>query len=1008
MDILTFIDKVNQNFDKQPEPRYNTKKYFMGGSVTTPKRGLVDEPGSYAGKEFTNQQLLDLGFSKGSNLQPQKETYKKLAEIFQQADIDDELEYLFQPSKNNPKGKITNTRNVFNKLPEDEKGLKYIANLLGEDVEFVLDMIDDKKILEEMSRTERMQKKKILKKEGLDKDFGKVENWMLNNASKYSDPDKFKKATVNRFGKKNAAIKAMTSGGGNFFSTEFNNDILGYKGSDNFSKINKSIGDNIFRTTIYNFNPNVRKAVTNEFKSILSGGPAEVKQEARKKIGESKLLKQYNLDKKIHGPISRLIYKEIGEDLYKNMQSFRNPRVGTINFIRFLETEVDPKYKGQFKQARIAMEAAGKNEFKKAKQVLGMSDKIMFDHKIPSSFIDAGYADEIEYIKTTPTTENFNVKIKNKQYDVPVKKLLNKFEKASTPKAKQVIYNTILEKHNNFSKKYGGYLDNVKPSFTDGKIKFSSDASPVSKKTDFLKDFTKAGIQTGELDQKQVKKIIMSVTDAVEDLPEDKKIKICNRLSIGGLPGNCPDAIKKNPMKTSQIIVEETKDLKTAAGAKALKAGRMILKFGVVGEGAVIGLDAGIRAYMGRPKNEAFLAATFREGKADDMRKKRAGLTDREFLVDKATDLRNKISSLQQQIITSEAEGTDTGTLEKRLNETRAEIEKPFDKTGTRLLDLLDSGSATNISYQRKMENIDDSDRAKSTLAEQTKDDVDMGIPNISDEIEVDAGVSKKTFAPRKTFGSFRNQMLMREPDLQAGINDLYKKGTFGEPGLESTKEKAIKGYKTYLKFYKDQQNAPLSQLAEEFGAEQVYGTQGKFASGGMARASFGIGGFTKAQFIIQRMKNSLKQALGKTDPDSKYVNETFPNMIKELEAKPELGNNENVFKMFSEDLPKNQRVVVHSDDSLDFFQQSDFGPQNIKPTMKFAEENNISVKEASRILKMNPEDQVLEKTRLQVLKDKGRTRQASGGLTSLTRTTPPERGPNSQGLASFMKNGMK
>ena len=155
-------------------------------------------------------------------------------------------------------------------------------------------------------------------------------------------------------------------------------------------------------------------------------------------------------------------------------------------------------------------------------------------------------------------------------------------------------------------------------------------------------------------------------------------------------------------------------------------------------------------------------------------------------------------------------------------------------------------------------------------------------------------------------------------------------------------------------------------------------------------------------------MKNSLKQAFGKTDPDSKYVNETFPNMIKELEAKPELGNNENVFKMFSEDLPKNQKVVVHSDDSIDFFTQSDFGPQNIEPTIKFAEENNISIKEASKILKMEPEDQVLEKTRLQILKDKGRTRQASGGLTSLTRTIPPERGPNSQGLASFMKNGMK
>jgi len=179
-------------------------------------------------------------------------------------------------------------------------------------------------------------------------------------------------------------------------------------------------------------------------------------------------------------------------------------------------------------------------------------------------------------------------------------------------------------------------------------------------------------------------------------------------------------------------------------------------------------------------------------------------------------------------------------------------------------------------------------------------------------------------------------------------------------------------------------------------------------ASGGLARASFGIGGFTKAQFIIQRMKNSLKKAFGKTDADSKYVNETFPNMIKELEAKPELGNNENVFKMFSEDLPKNQKVVVHSDDSLDFFIQTERGPHNIKSSNDFANKHNISIEEASKILRMDPEDQVLETTRLNVLKDKGRTRQASGGLTSLTRTTPPERGPNSQGLASFMKNGMK
>ena len=45
MDIFEYIDRVKANFDKQPEPRYNTKKYFMGG-LATPKRGLVDGPGS--------------------------------------------------------------------------------------------------------------------------------------------------------------------------------------------------------------------------------------------------------------------------------------------------------------------------------------------------------------------------------------------------------------------------------------------------------------------------------------------------------------------------------------------------------------------------------------------------------------------------------------------------------------------------------------------------------------------------------------------------------------------------------------------------------------------------------------------------------------------------------------------------------------------------------------------------------------------------------------------------
>ena len=59
--------------------------------------------------------------------------------------------------------------------------------------------------------------------------------------------------------------------------------------------------------------------------------------------------------------------------------------------------------------------------------------------------------------------------------------------------------------------------------------------------------------------------------------------------------------------------------------------------------------------------------------------------------------------------------------------------------------------------------------------------------------------------------------------------------------------------------------------------------------------------------------------------------------------------------------LPKNQRFVEYDDGTVDFFQQTEFGPQNIELSNKLAQELGISIEEASAILKMKPEDQVLE-----------------------------------------------
>ena len=138
-----------------------------------------------------------------------------------------------------------------------------------------------------------------------------------------------------------------------------------------------------------------------------------------------------------------------------------------------------------------------------------------------------------------------------------------------------------------------------------------------------------------------------------------------------------------------------------------------------------------------------------------------------------------------------------------------------------------------------------------------------------------------------------------------------------------------------------------------------------------------GEGKFTKAQYLIERIKNTIKGS-----PDDKYVQETFPNFIKELEANPDLAKNENVFKELGGDLPDNQQIVVYGDDTLDFFTTSS-GPKNIKKLENFMAKHNLPKDQALRIMKMEPNDQVMELTKTKFLKQK-RTDNASGGLATM------------------------
>ena len=259
--------------------------------------------------------------------------------------------------------------------------------------------------------------------------------------------------------------------------------------------------------------------------------------------------------------------------------------------------------------------------------------------------------------------------------------------------------------------------------------------------------------------------------------------------------------------------------------------------------------------------------------------------------------------------------------------------------------------------------------------------DLQRGGINAPDPLVVFRNIGQFTNEELKKIDFIIDQKLFEDTSVIADdvleyIKEIRPQGF--RPGFRSGS--VVKGIAELLKLGNKKFGKGTLKIADEIDRPESALLADEFAAFNERTAVPAMEGqFTKAEVVIERMKNSIKNALGKTDDESKYVQETFPNMIKELEAKPELANNPNVWKMFSEDMPKNQRLVEHSDGSISFFRQTEFGPKNIKLSMDFAKKHDLTLEEASRILKMEPEDQILEITRIKATRN-----MAKGGLARI------------------------
>ena len=551
-DVITTADKINR-----PEPKKEVKEIEAINAFMkrNPKAGggmLVKPSADGSRPGYKNKRVYD---------SPDVDAFSDaLLDAYAKDDITKIVE----------SGKSTKFANVITAIESGKDKSAKLAKVIkntGLDEETIFNLLDDRKAYIDLAREGGPA--------GANPRAGnfykKAENWITTNSKRYADPNKFKKAFIRTFGTNNDLIKTMkklnvpgarkkTSVP---FSGWFKESILGtQKGSEAGYNYNQL--DNIFKTAIYTNNPNVRKNITKEINKILSiplekGGKFDIRNE----IKNSSLFRKFGFDKQIRGPIARLLANEIGQELLDQVSSFRDPYLGTTELIRFLKNNVDPKYKSMFEEAAKAADLAAKNKWPEAKQILKIKDNIMFDHKIPKELVKLGYADELEYIKLNPTSAEFNTRIKNPQFDQKIIKLVKDFERTTSLDGKTKIVEKMNILKNNFSKKYGGYLDEVSivPDKT-GKPIFKSSAAPVTKKTDFVSSLGKSMVQEGTL--KQGSPLY------------NKLMKFCPRAakSNGGVAGVCTidEAMKGMISESKQLQSGNMNDAQAKKTAQKIRA----------------------------------------------------------------------------------------------------------------------------------------------------------------------------------------------------------------------------------------------------------------------------------------------------------------------------------------------------------------------------------------------------------------------------------------------------
>jgi hypothetical protein len=550
-----------------PEVNFDFKKYpNIGVGTSNENYNMV--------KKAINKKLENPNYFKPSL----DKSINNIADAFLKSYAKDDVSYLTSKSEFNKNGMLSDGDvSFFNYKSKGPTFVQDIVDKTGLKAEDVLDLIDERENFIELDiRPTIAGKTKQGATEKTNEIINQGEDWLIKNSKNYDNVENLKTGFKRVFGKDHPFLRQTlrTSYGMpklNPLFYEGKQKSYQTHGAPAFT-YGKPEMENLFRASLYNFSPTVRDKVLNELNDIIPKTKVTDPQKynLRKKFENSKILSELGINKRLSGPVTRLLIKDLGENIVEDINFVKTPRLQVGAYINFLKDKVDPKYKKQFELVNKAIRQLNYKNYNGAKDTLGIVENINLDHRVPKYLIDAGYADEIEYIKLNPIGENFNMVAKNKNFDQPIARLSRQYEAATTVEEKTKIIQEMNELKDSFNKRYNNYLSDINIKEVGGKLNVSSSLKPITSADEFIKTLETNVKQNPEL-FKILNKIenvkTKSAIDIADELSKEDARAVCGKLNLGGLPKGCAELAGEDPEKFLKTVAETTKDTSLATKA---------------------------------------------------------------------------------------------------------------------------------------------------------------------------------------------------------------------------------------------------------------------------------------------------------------------------------------------------------------------------------------------------------------------------------------------------------